>query len=69
MDCSLKDFFHEIFYIKGIWMLVSEHMCIHNDEVHWNITFIRLVHDWELESVTSFFNTLYSCRMVRGGQR
>uniref|UniRef100_A0A2N9HVB8 N-acyl-aliphatic-L-amino acid amidohydrolase n=1 Tax=Fagus sylvatica TaxID=28930 RepID=A0A2N9HVB8_FAGSY len=27
---------------------------------HWNVSFIRLVHDWELESVADFMDVLYS---------
>jgi len=30
----------------------------HNDEVHWDMNFIRLVHDWEVDSVSSFSNAL-----------
>jgi hypothetical protein len=42
---------------------VEDHMLFSNDTVQWNITFIILVHDWEVEMVTSFFNLLYSFRM------
>jgi hypothetical protein len=37
---------------------VAGHMFGHNDEVHWDMNFIRLVHDWEVDSVSSFSNAL-----------
>jgi hypothetical protein len=36
-----------------------------NDNLQWNITFIRLVNNWEVESNTSFFKILYSHRLRR----
>jgi hypothetical protein len=27
--------------------MLADHMFAHNGEVHWDLTFIRLVHDWE----------------------
>jgi hypothetical protein len=32
---------------------------VSNDSVYWDINFIRLVHDWEVDYI-SFFNVLYS---------
>jgi hypothetical protein len=34
------------------------------ETVHWDINFIRFVHDWEV----SFFNVLYSARVGREGE-
>jgi len=42
--------------------LVADHMLCHNDEVHWDMNFIILVHDWEVDTVSSFLNALYSAR-------
>jgi hypothetical protein len=39
---------------------VANHLRIHNDVVHWELDFIRLIHDWELESVSNFLDLLYS---------
>ena len=35
-------------------------MNIVNGSIHWNVMFIRLVHDWELDEVSRFFKLLYS---------
>jgi hypothetical protein len=47
--------------------LVADHMFAHN-EVHWDMNFIRLVHDWEVDFVSSLFNALYSIRMGWGDE-
>ena len=36
--------------------------------LQWNISFFRLVHDWELEVLASFYTLLYSHRMSREGE-
>jgi hypothetical protein len=38
---------------KDAW--VEENMVIVNGVTQWNVLFIRPVHDWELEEVSSFF--------------
>lgn len=45
---------------------MADHMVDHNDGLHRDMNFFRLVHDWELDSITLLFNTLYSVRMGRG---
>lgn len=35
---------------------MADHMFAHNDEVHSDINFIRMVHDWEVDYVSSFIN-------------
>jgi hypothetical protein len=45
--------------------LVAIHMWFSNDTCQWNVTFIKAVHDWEMELVTSFFDLLYSIRLRR----
>jgi hypothetical protein len=47
---------------------VADHIFAHNDVVYWDINFIRLVHDWEVYSVSSFFNVLYSTRTGWGSK-
>jgi hypothetical protein len=45
-DCSLKDSFLELFGIsRDRDALVADHMFAHNEVVHWDTNFIRLVHD------------------------
>jgi hypothetical protein len=43
---------------KDAW--VKEYMERLNDILHWNVQFIWLGHDWELEVVSHFFALLYS---------
>ena len=40
--------------------LVSTHLRVRNDVVHWELDFIRSLHDWELESMSKFLDLLYS---------
>lgn len=42
---------------KEAW--VVDHMQFFNENFRWNISFTRLVHDWEVDFVT-FFDLLYS---------
>jgi hypothetical protein len=45
---------------------MAHHLQFSNEISQWNITFIKSVHEWEVESITSFFNLLYSPRLRRG---
>jgi hypothetical protein len=38
--------------------LVVDRVQFSNDLLQWNVSFIKLVHDWEVELVTLFFNLL-----------
>jgi hypothetical protein len=51
---------------KDAW--VEENMAIVNGATQWNVLFIRPVHDWELEEVSSFFELLYSQQIRHGGE-
>jgi len=60
-DHSQKVTFPELFCLaKNKDALVTDLMVAHNDVVHWDINFIKLVHDWEVDSVSHLFNVLYS---------
>jgi hypothetical protein len=48
--------------------LVVDHMLVHNGEVDWDMNLIRLVHDWEVDVVSSLFNALYSVRLGQGNE-
>ena len=43
---------------KEAWM--EENMDIAHGVMHWNIMFIRHVHDWEMKAASRFFELLYS---------
>jgi hypothetical protein len=59
-DCSLKESFPELFTWQGIRMLYWLRICLLRMTVHWNMNFIRLVHDWEVESISFVYNALFS---------
>lgn len=49
-------------------VLVADNMHISNDCIRLNTNFIKLVHDWEVESINLFFDLLYSFRLRRGSE-
>jgi hypothetical protein len=52
-DQSLKASFLVLFNIDHFKEAsVADYMLFPNDTFKWNITFVRLVHDWEVEKVT-----------------
>jgi hypothetical protein len=38
-----------------------------NGATQWNIQFTRLIHDWEVEVLASFYQCLYSCKLREDG--
>jgi hypothetical protein len=46
--------------------LAAGHMFAHSNKVHWDINFITLEDDWEVDFVSYFFRVLYSTRMGWG---
>jgi hypothetical protein len=46
---------------------VVDYMQFSNENLQWNISLIRLVHDWKVDLVISFFDLLYSLRLRQGG--
>jgi hypothetical protein len=58
---ALKYSFSEIYTIAhNKETLVSNYWDLSSSPTHWNPSFIRAAHDWELESIDSFLNLLYS---------
>uniref|UniRef100_A0A2N9F1I2 SMARCC C-terminal domain-containing protein n=1 Tax=Fagus sylvatica TaxID=28930 RepID=A0A2N9F1I2_FAGSY len=41
---------------------------VRNDSVHWRLYFIRAVQDWELETISSFLDPLYSTKVKGNGE-
>jgi len=63
-DQTLKEAFQVLFSIFCFKEAsVAEHMLFLNDRCMRNMTFIKSMHDWEIEMVTSSFNLLYSIRL------
>jgi hypothetical protein len=48
--------------------VVADHLQFSNENLQLNLSFIILVQDWELDSVTVFFELLYSLKMKQGGK-
>jgi hypothetical protein len=40
----------------------------YNGDIHWNVLFLRPVHDWELKEVSRFFEVLYAHQIRHGGE-
>jgi hypothetical protein len=67
-EILLKTLFSELFLIasgKDAW--VEKNMQKQNDTILWNILFTRLVHDWEVEAVSRFFEMLYTLKVKSEG--
>ena len=63
-DRPLMDSFQELFCLAGNGnATVADLGSISNGTAHWDINFTRLVHDWEVDSVSIFFNDLYYARV------
>jgi hypothetical protein len=43
---------------------VADFAQVRGNAVHWEVTFTRLAQDWELESISSFFDLLYSAKII-----
>jgi hypothetical protein len=65
----LKELFPDLYRItRDKEALVDKHLRIRNDMVHWELDFIRSIHDWELESISNFLDLLYSAAPKGHGQ-
>ena len=68
-EASLKDFFLELYHIaQDLNAFVADHLKFHNASIHWELNFIRSVHDWELESISAFLDLLYSVSVREHGE-
>ena len=65
----LKDLFLELYRItRDKDAFVAKHLRIRNDKIHWEMDFICSIHDWELESISTFLDLLYSVSPKGQGQ-
>jgi len=63
----LKHSFTELYSIaRNKEASVSNYLDLSSSFIHWNPSFIRVAHDWELESFDSFFSLLYSSKTHPG---
>uniref|UniRef100_A0A2N9G3B1 Reverse transcriptase zinc-binding domain-containing protein n=1 Tax=Fagus sylvatica TaxID=28930 RepID=A0A2N9G3B1_FAGSY len=63
-EAALKESFPDLFRLaRNKEALVAQYMQVHNASTHWKLDFIRPVQDWEMESLSSFLNLLYSVQV------
>ena len=68
-DRALKDAFPSLFNIaKFQEVSIADNVERSNGAVQWNIQFTRLIHDWEVEVLASFYRCLYSCKLRGDGE-
>jgi hypothetical protein len=67
-DAPLKVTYPELFVISGVRdAFVAELMSFRNGSIHWDLNFLRNVQDWELDSMTSFLDLIYSVSLEDHG--
>uniref|UniRef100_A0A2N9IEM8 Reverse transcriptase zinc-binding domain-containing protein n=1 Tax=Fagus sylvatica TaxID=28930 RepID=A0A2N9IEM8_FAGSY len=65
IDEPLKLAYPELYRIACVKdALVVDFVQIRGQAMHWEVTFTRLAQDWELESISSFFDLLYSTNIL-----
>uniref|UniRef100_A0A2N9G1C3 Reverse transcriptase domain-containing protein n=1 Tax=Fagus sylvatica TaxID=28930 RepID=A0A2N9G1C3_FAGSY len=65
-ESTLQEVFPDLYRIaRDKDALISAHLQVHNDQIHWSLDFVRAAQDWEFESIASFLDLLYSTK-VRG---
>ena len=47
---------------------MEENLCRQNEDLHCDVLFTRLIQDWELESLQSFYSLLYSVNISQNGE-
>jgi hypothetical protein len=65
-DRALKEAFPGLFSIASYKEAsIADNMEHSSGSIQWNIQFTRLMHDWEVEVLASFYRCLYDCK-IRG---
>jgi hypothetical protein len=67
-DSSLKEAFPALFSVaSNKEAAVVDYMQIRHGNLHWEVTFVRNLQDWELESLVSFLDRIYSVSLNVSG--
>jgi hypothetical protein len=67
-DRPLKEAFPGLFNIARLKEAsIADNVERDNGVSQWNIQFLRLIHDWEVEVLASFYHCLYSCKLREDG--
>ena len=68
-DSPFKTIFSDLYGIaRDKDAFVAAHMQHRNDSIHWEVNFTHATHDWELESISTFFDLLYSAKVLGQGE-
>jgi hypothetical protein len=68
-ESSLKDTFPSLFNISRFReATIADNVEYSNGFAQWNIVFTRLLHDWEVEILASFYSLLYSIKFRGVGE-
>jgi hypothetical protein len=68
-ELTLKDAFLGLYNIASVKdASIANNMDCSSGSTQWNVSFIRLFHDWEVEVQASFYLSLYSQKMRREGE-
>jgi hypothetical protein len=61
---ALQELYPDLFRLaRNKEALVTHYMQVRNDSTHWCLDFIRPIQDWEMESLSSFLDLLYTIKV------
>jgi hypothetical protein len=67
-ESTLKGAFPNLFSIAADKeAAVADYLMIRNGNIHWEVTFEQNLQDWEMESLTSFLDRIYSASLNDSG--
>jgi hypothetical protein len=68
-EVTLKDAFPSLYNIASVKdASITDNMDRSSGSIQWNVSFISLVHNWEVEVLASFYSLLYSQKLRREGE-
>ena len=66
-EAPLKRRFPELYQLASNCEALAKDLALYDGtSFHWNVSFTRLVQDWELESVAEFLNVIYTVVLTQG---